>query len=131
MCFEHWLITIGFEVFKHFQLALLLISGRTRSQALRWSGLHGKWSWSDEDGSLRIWDWNCRGEAAPQNCRKDTVFTLIADNEFLCDQVSPCGHLVRRRLWYIGQFHIEAWTLDIARLNFIVCIFKQPGTVRP
>ncbi|CAL1129660.1 unnamed protein product [Cladocopium goreaui] len=78
---------------------------RTRGGALRWSGLHGKWSW--DDGTLRIWDWNCRGEHAPKACRKDTGFVLAADNEFLCDQISPCGHAVRRRMWYIGEFHIE------------------------
>ena len=102
------------HVFWTLSLSSLLCWGRSKSGALHWSGLHGKWSW---DGTLRIWDWNCRGEHAPKACRKDTNFVLAADNEFLCDQISPCGHLVRRRMWYIGEFHIEAW--NIALLNFI------------
>ena len=53
----------------------------------------------------------------PKHAARTRDFVLAADNEFLCDQISPCGHLVRRRMWYIGEFHIEAW--NIALLNFI------------
>ena len=92
--------------------------------------MHGHWAWQDgRPGTLRIWEWNCWGARAPRSSKKDTSFHIMSDNEFLCDQVSPGGgRLIRRRMWYIGEFHVEAW--NIALLNSLIDLhLRTPSMV--